>query len=410
MLKRPSDEPLPVPATGDEEHEWLAEPDGMTSRARLRAGSGPYSSSVPPSLIDYRPAIPADLTAEIEEAATDLTRFDRYAAATLGASSPTLGPMSAVLLRSESSSSSQIENLTVSARQLAMAEVDQSTSANAALVVANVRAMEAALDLADRLDVDAILRMHAALMTRQPGWEDHAGRFRRQLVWIGTSSVSPRGAAHVAPQPELVPGAIADLMHFVDRADLPVIAQAAIAHAQFETIHPFTDGNGRTGRALVHAMLRAAGILQSTTAPISAGLLTDTAGYFDALTSFREGDARPIVERFALAGRYAATTGTRLIDDLAGQIDAARDMLAGLRTNASAWSVLPHLIAHPVVTSTFLVTRLGLNEVTAQRALGQLTERGVLAERTGFRRNRVWQHDGILGVLEDYGQRLHRSG
>ncbi|MFD6135991.1 Fic family protein [Isoptericola sp. NPDC060257] len=181
------------------------------------------------------PNITAALSANPEEATAALSRFDGYAAKVLGTTSPTLGPMSSILLRTESASSSQIEDLTVGPRQLALAEIEQSTSTDARTVVANARAMEAALALADRLDTDAILEMHRALLSGQHGWEDHAGRWRDQLVWIGTSANCPRGASHVAPQAPLVPAAMEDLVEFVRRDDVPVLLQAAVAHVQFET-------------------------------------------------------------------------------------------------------------------------------------------------------------------------------
>jgi Fic family protein len=397
-----------IDPVGRESHFWLAETDGMSSRAQVAAGSGDYESTVPVALAGITPELSPDLAADAEDAAAALTRFDSYARAALGPDSPTLGPMASILLRTESASSSQIENLTVGARQLALAEIDQSTSTNAQTVVANVRAMRAALDLADRLDAESILTMHRELISGQAGWEERAGRFRDTLVWVGSSSISPRGATHVGPQPGLVVPAITDLVAFMRREDLPVVLHVALAHAQFETIHPFTDGNGRTGRALVHAMLRAKGVTRYTTAPVSAGLLVDTQGYFDALNAYRAGDAGPIVAQFARASRYAATAGTRLVDDLAEQVAESRERLSGLRRQAAAWKVLPHLVAHPVVNARFLTGRLGLNDTTAQRALTQLADAGVVSERTGMRRNRVWQHDGVLDVLDLFTQAIHR--
>lgn len=192
--------------------------------------------------------------------------------------------MSAVLLRTEASSSSQIENLTVGAKNLALETIDEGTSDNAAVVVGNVRAMEAALKLGDSMTENNILAMHEALLSAQRGWGKYAGTYRTNLVWVGTDGYSPRGAAHVGPQPELIAGAMADLLEFIKRDDLSVVAQCAIAHAQFETIHPFADGNGRCGRALVHAILRNKGLSRNTTPPVSAGLLHDTEDYFAALT------------------------------------------------------------------------------------------------------------------------------
>jgi hypothetical protein len=115
------------------------------------------------------------------------------------------------------------------------------------------------------------------------------------------------------------------------------------------------------------------------------------------------------VRRFAEASRYAAVTGRRLVDDLAGQLVDARELLAGVRPQAAAWRVLPHLVAQPIVNTTYLIKTLGLNKVTASRTLDLLTERGVLNERTGRRRNRVWQHSGILDVLDSYAEEIRRT-
>ena len=401
--------PLRVPPIGFAEHRWEAALDGMAGRARLARATGAYRSSVPARIADYQPSLPGDLAADVEEATAALAQFDGYAHRVLGMSSPTLGPMSAVLLRTESVSSSRIENLTVGARQLALAELGQASSPNAAIVTGNVRAMEAALALATQLNTQSVLAMHAVLLNHQPGWETYAGSYRDQLVWIGRSSLGPVDASYVAPQPDLVPEAMADLMAFIERRDLPIGVQVAVAHAQFETIHPFVDGNGRTGRALVHAMLANLGVVTHTTAPVSAGLLTATRAYFRALTDFRRGDARPIVERFADASRFAATSGARLVDELANQLDEARDRLTGVRPQSSVWRVLPHLLSQPVVNTRYLVDTMGLSEMTANRTLAQLAQAGVLDERTGYKRNRLWQHTGILGVLDAYAERLRRE-
>ena len=115
------------------------------------------------------------------------------------------------------------------------------------------------------------------------------------------AATSPHDAMFVPPRHETVPAAIEDLIGFIDRDDLPVLAQAALAHAQFETIHPFPDGNGRTGRALIHAELRNKRLTRNVTVPVSAGLLVDTDAYFEALTAYRLGDTAPIVEQLAAA-------------------------------------------------------------------------------------------------------------
>lgn len=152
---------------------------------------------------------------------------------------------------------------------MALAKLGVSALANAHLVAANVEAMSASVTLSDHLDADSILAMHAALL-RHSRPQD-AGRWRSQQVWIGSWSISPADAVFVPAHHDRVPDAVADLVDFMRRDDLPVVVQAAIAHALFETIHPFPHGNGRTGRALLHALLRNKGLIRRVTVPISSG-------------------------------------------------------------------------------------------------------------------------------------------
>lgn len=381
----------------------------MYSRAEVKRQTGTYSAAVTAPIAEQRIDIPSSLSADVEEAARGLTDFDTYAGRTLGPADAALGPMSAILLRTESASSSRIEQLTTSSKQLALAEIGEGAKANALAVIGNVRAMEAAVRLSEKIDAQSILDMHAELLADSATLSEHAGAWRRELVWIGGDNAGPRGAAYVAPQHQHIPEAIDDVVAFTERADVPAIVQIAIAHAQFESIHPFVDGNGRTGRALVQAMLRNRGIVSTISVPISAGLLVDTATYFEALTAFREGDAGPIIRRFADASRYATVTGRGLVDSLAGELEASKSRLAGVRPQAMAWKVLPRLVGQPVVTTRFVKHELGVNDATAIRALDTLAGRGVVVETSGAKRNRVWEHRGILSVLDEYAASIRRS-
>ncbi|MCK3771271.1 Fic family protein [Microbacterium aerolatum] len=235
-----------------------------------------------------------------------------------------------------------------------------------------------------------------------------AGRFRAEQVWIGRGEAGPRLADFVAPHYDRVPGAIGDLVRFVKRQDIPVLVQVAVAHAQFETIHPFLDGNGRTGRALAQSILRNKGLVGSTAVPISAGILVDVPRYFDALSSFRDGDAGPIIRDFASASRIAAMTGTRLVDDLVEQFGESKAKMEGIRADAAAWKILPTLVGQPAVNVKYLKNTLGLGEMTALRALDSLTEREVLTETTGKSRGRVWHHQGIFEALDSYATVIRR--
>lgn len=403
-------EPCRVPPVELEEHYWTPSDDGYYSRTARRKASGTYYSTRPARIAAIGLTIPSDLAADLDEATQQLVAFDSRAAERFSAGGRTLGPLSAVLLRTESTSSSRIENLTVGARRLARESLDGSQGGNAALVVGNVRAMETALEFARNLNEANILAMHSALLGGSDEWKDRADRYRDQLVWVGVSSAGPRGASHVAPQPDQVPDCMADLVAFIDRDDLPILAQCAIAHAQFETIHPFIDGNGRVGRALIHAMLRGKGLTPTMTPPVSAGILHDTERYFDALTAYREGDARPILECFSSAARYAAHTGTELIDTLSAILDDDADRLHGLplRRNALGWRLLPLVVEQPVVNVPYVARVLGVSAASATRAVGQLQRAGVLVEVSGGKRGRVWEERRVLDALDEYAEMIRR--
>lgn len=400
---------VPIEPVSFDTLDWQPRAPEMYSRAEVSRQTGPYRAALPTLIGDWSPRFDVGDSSDIEDATRRLVEFDSHAQRHLGADSPALGPMTAILLRTESASSSQIEQLTTSAKQLALAEIDEGAKSNALTVIGNVRAMEAALQLADAVSEASMLAMHRALMLHQPGFDPAAaGRYRAELVWIGPGDAGPRTADFVAPHHDRIRAAIADLVRFTQREDVPVLAQVAVAHAQFETIHPFPDGNGRTGRALAQSILRNKGLVGSTAVPISAGLLVDVRRYFAALGAFRAGDAGPIIREFANASRIAATTGMRLVDELAAQLEESRDRLDGLRSDAAAWRILPALVAQPVINTKYLVRELGLGEMAALRSLSALTERGVLTETTGRARGRVWQHRGILGVLDAYAAEIKR--
>ena len=202
---------------------------------------------------------------------------------------------------------------------------------------------------------------------------------------------------------------MADLVKFTRRTDLPLLSQAAIAHAQFETIHPFPDGNGRTGRALIHAMLRGHGLTRNVTVPVSAGLLTDTNGYFDALTAYRQGDPAAIVEKLANASFAAAANGRQLVLDLREIRQGWEDKIKA-RRGATAWQLADVLLRQPVIDTPTVARELGVTPQNALRAIAPLADAGILEEFTGFARNRMWQSREVLDALDDFAARAGRRG
>ncbi|HCU52050.1 MAG TPA: cell filamentation protein Fic, partial [Micromonosporaceae bacterium] len=362
---------------------------GVASRSQLRRHQGPYQAAIAPEISARRLILASDVLAAADDASNEIARFD----AGMGGE---IAPFGAVLLRSESAASSQIENLTASARAIAEAEIGDTGRRNATQIVANTRAMEAAVALADKLDANSILVMHRALMeASEPAT---AGRWREEQNWIGGGNFGPHGAMFVPPHHSRVEAAIEDLAAFIQRDDLPVLVQAAIAHAQFETIHPFNDGNGRTGRALLHAMLRNKALTRNVTVPVSAGLLTDTAAYFHALGAYRAGDPSVMVRQLADASFIAVANGRQLVGEMR-EIRAAWNERVSARRDSKVWRVADVLMRHPVINAPLLTRELGIAANNVHRYIDPLESVGVLTEFTDRKRNKAWRSVEILAAL-----------
>ncbi|MGF3054512.1 Fic family protein [Microbacterium sp. YY-03] len=386
------------PAIATEPRQWVRDESVATSRRQMLTARGDYQAAVPPLIAEVDVRLGAEALAAADDASAELARFDTG----LGA---VTAPFASLLLRSESASSSEVENLTSSAKQVALAEINAGTSGNARLVVANVRAMTAALALSGSINEDAIIAMQQALLTESA--PEHTGRFRQEQVWVGGGSISPHNALFVPPHHDRIPALMADLVQFCARTDVPVLAHAALAHAQFETIHPFPDGNGRTGRALLHSMLRRGGLTRNVTVPVSAGLLSDTERYFHALGRYRQGDADAIVLAFADAVFAGINNGRTLVAELQ-EVSARWESVVPSRRGSAGASLRTFLLQQPVITVQMVADELGVSLVSASTAIGRYVDAGVLVQTNNFKRNRIWHSPDVLAALDRFGARARR--
>jgi Fic family protein len=241
------------PAITFEELPWRSAADeGQSRHAALRA-RGPYEAAIPPFIAKLPlPRLDDETAAAAEDAVTAPRRFD-------GEVGAVAAPFSVILLRSESAASSEIEQLTATAKNIALAELGRGGGTNSPAIVGKVRAMETAIDMANELDALSITAIQAEIL--RDDRSELTGGWRKQQVWIGGGySSSPHTASLLPPRHERVAALMGDLVFFARRTDLPVFAQIAIAHAQFETVHPFPDGNGRNGRVLIQAVLHRLGV------------------------------------------------------------------------------------------------------------------------------------------------------
>ena len=370
---------------------WERDPDdlALVPKSRRRKILPTYEAAVPASIAALPVEIPAQLARRIAEVEVSLARFDQAQAARDW-------PLPALLLRSESSSSSQIERLTSSVRNVALAELSSKAPSNALIIAGNVAAMREALGQSGDIGIDSICAIHDALMR---GTREEPG-LRKEQVWIGGSPYSPHGATFVPPHADLVRPCLEDLVAFGAREDISPIAKAAIFHAQFETIHPFTDGNGRTGRALLHRILARDEVLLHAMLPVSAGLLHDVERYMGALDTYHDGAVEPMIECLADALELAAVIGSRIASDvdevLGGWASANTD-----RSGSASHRLPALLVEQPVVDVAFVASRLGITDRAARNLVETACERGILAKMGNAKRGAFYQAPDLIAVLEE---------
>ncbi|MDQ3574971.1 MAG: Fic family protein [Actinomycetota bacterium] len=314
------------------------------------------------------------------------------------------------ILRAEALGSSFIEGLRASNRRLALAAYEPlAADGTARAVLGNVRAVERAIAIGTesrRFRLTDLLDIHRVLLEGTTE-ERHAGVVRTDQSWIGGRGTSPADASFVPPPPDRVPALLDDLVRFVGLDDLPAVAQAAIAHAQFETIHPFGDGNGRAGRCLIHVILRRRRLTPLFVPPVSVVLATRARRYIYGLVDFREGRIDDWIGLFA----DSVTTAAEATKRLWGQIDALLAQLlerAGSpRADSVARRIVLGLPAQPVVSADTAAARYGVTPTAARGALNRLQETGVLVPtRVGRRRDREWISDELFQLLDAFEHNL----
>jgi Fic family protein len=314
--------------------------------------------------------------------------------------------LSRFLLRSEAIASSRIEGLQVSAQQVALAELAATEDTpiagfteNARLVANNIVTLRRAAGVlaeAETVTIPGITDLHAALLPGHP----HGG-LRSVQNWIGGSNWHPLEADFVPPPPGEVRSLMEDLALYLSGAVHAPLIQAALVHAQFETIHPFVDGNGRVGRALIHTVLTRRGISRVAVLPISLVLLTRSNEYVDGLTAYRYlGSAESVeaqlgvhqwVKTFLDAVEVAVQQAQRFVAELTElrtewrERHVAYRKQAGYRrqarADAAAVRLLDVLPEVPVVTGRTVQRLLGVSHQAARGAVEELAEAGILQRK-----------------------------
>lgn len=381
------------PPISRETQQWMRDPDelALLPKSARRRMLPTYEASIPHLIANRDVILSPQLTARVSDLRVSIARFD-------GEQMQRGYDLPALLLRSESSASSQIEHLTSSVRNVALAELADESPQNARLVAGNVAAMRKALASQDEITVDSIRDVHRILIN----WsgESFGGELRREQVWVGGTPYSPHGAHYVPPTWQRVPEYLDDIVTFISREDVDPIVQAAVAHAQFETVHPFIDGNGRTGRVLLHKILRRSGVLLHVTLPLSAGLLHNVDAYMKSLEAYQEGNPIAVVEQLVDALELSLMVGRLVARNLDGVFAGWRGLMTE-RANSSIHRLPLVLAEQPVVTVPYVAEKMGITTRAAQNLVSRACEYEILRPLGNRRRGVFYQADELIDVLEE---------
>ena len=383
-----------------EKRIWEAHPELTEAPPRYRRACE-YEIFLPQPLKGEDYDLPGELATVVSEAELAISHLNH--------SAPQLAPFARLLLRTESIASSKVEGMQVDAKQLARAEVrddiGRKASVEALEILANVDAMQFAVEetaSVKRLSPYEIVAVHRVLMERSN--PKIAGRLRDRQSWIGGNDYNPCGADFVPPPPDAAESLLEDLCRFCDRGDIPTLVQAALAHAQFETIHPFDDGNGRTGRALVQVILKRRGLAPTFVSPVSVVLAREKEKYIGGLKAYREDRVLEWIEVFSLATTSASKLAEKYLQEVTKLQDRWRVQLkekVNPRSDAAAWVLIDVLPAHPVMTLPVGVAATGKSKPAVNGAIPDLVAAGILRPLSEAQRNRAWEASELLDLIVD---------
>ncbi|MGC2408379.1 MAG: Fic family protein, partial [Candidatus Cybelea sp.] len=377
-----------------------------------------YRVYFPDTLAGRSIMLDGDVAADVADAERAITRLNARARALTDTEA-----LARLLLRAESVASSRIEGLEIGARRLLRADAarefgEAPTDVTAVEVLGNIDAMTfgtQAIGEGDPITIDVLLEVHRRLLA-DSHLSKHAGRLRTVQNWIDGTGYNPCSAAFVPPPPDQVEPLLEDLCGFCNDDQLPAVAQAAIAHAQFETIHPFVDGNGRVGRALIHLVLRRRGLALRALPPISLVLATWADDYIGGLVATRyEGapDSKAAHEGLNLwVGRFASAAQRSVLDatTFEGRVDELeeswRERLGSVRRGSATDILLQKLPALPILTVNSAAALIGRGFLATNQAVDRLVNANILASIRAGRRNRAFEAPELIAAFTDFERGL----
>lgn len=400
-----------------EQHFWT--PGFRTGLPRRDRQGGPYSVYIPDWLAGRSFSMGGKEAADVADAERAISDLDRTAATLADTEA-----LARLLLRAESVASSHIEGLVIGPRRLLRADAARQRGndpgdVTAAEVLANIDAMAYAIQAVNTGSsiTPALLRETHRRLLEPTMLKEHGGQTRTQQNWIGGSSYNPCSASFVPPPWEMVDSLLDDLCGFCNDDSLPTVAQAAIAHAQFETIHPFIDGNGRVGRAIIHLILRRRKLTTSVSPPVSLVLATRVQDYIAGLSATRyvgEPDSKEARDGLNLwLGTFGAAC-TRAAEDavafekrISGIQDNWRERLGRVNRHSVALRIIDLLPGSPIITIADAQRLTGGSKSSVIEAMRRLEAAGVITTITaGRQRGHSYQAKDVVDAFLDLERQL----
>lgn len=364
------------------------------------SGEMAYQSFVPSPLPPTPPIeISEDILEQLIKANSQLAILESVATRI-----PDVDLFVSMYVRKEALMSSQIEGTQATLEDVLDPLIEDNTNRNVADVVNYIKATEYAirrlheLPLCNRL----LKETHAILMEGVRGQEKNPGEFRCSQNWIGGKGITLRNAKYIPPSPDDMTEAMSDLEKYINADDrLDGLIRAALIHYQFETIHPFLDGNGRIGRLLITLFLMEKKILTTPALYISYFLKKNRVEYYDRMTEVRsKGNYEQWVKFFLQALAESAKDAIAAIDELTALHDKNVDLVAGMgRASKNAMLVFRYLEANPIIEIGKTAEALGITFGTASNVVERLSSAGILEQTTTGRRNRIFAYKDYLAIL-----------
>lgn len=307
-------------------------------------------------------------------------------------------------VRKEALMSSQIEGAQATLEDVLDPMIEANTNRNVADVVNYIKATEFAIKRLNELPLcnRLIKETHTVLMEGVRGQEKSPGEFRRSQNWIGSQGSTLKNARYIPPSPDDMIEAMSDLEKYINADDeLDALIRAALIHYQFETIHPFLDGNGRVGRLLITLFLMEKKVLSTPALYISYFLKKNRVEYYDRMTEVRaKGNYEQWVTFFLRALLESAEDATATIDELIALHDKNAAVISGMgRAAKNAMLVFKYLEANPIIEIRKTAEALSITFNTASSAIKRLADAGILVQTTNASRNRTFAYEDYLSIL-----------